>query len=81
MTKTYKQFMEGITIKTPTGLIHKGTYGNAGRGAKYGETDYDNEDIDKKDDEAGEQKAKRGPKPGSKRGPRTNLGSSKLHQK
>ena len=32
------------------------------------------------DDEAGE-KAKRGPKVGSKRGPRTNLGSSKLHQK
>jgi hypothetical protein len=81
MPKTYKQFMEGITIKTPTGLIHKGTYGNAGKGAKYGETDYDNEDVDKKDDDEAGEKAKRGPKVGSKRGPRTNLGSSKLHQK
>ena len=81
MTKTYKEFMTEMEFVNGR-YVHKGTYGNAGKGANYGETDYDNEDIDKKDDEAGEAtKAKRGPKVGSKRGPRTNLGSSKLHQK
>ena len=31
--------------------VHKGTYGYAGKGAKYGNTDYDHEDLEKKDDE------------------------------
>ena len=81
MTKTYKEFISEMEFVGGK-YVHKGTYGYGGKGAKFGGTDYDNEDMDKKDDdEAGEQKAKRGPKVGSKRGPRTNLGSSKLHQK
>lgn len=82
MTKSYKEFMEGITVKTSTGLIHKGTYGYGGKGAAYGDTNYDDEDVDKKDKtelETGGGK-KRGPKPGSTRAPRANYGNSKIHQ-
>ena len=58
MAKTYQEFMEGITVKTATGYRHIGTYGTA-KGAKYGNTDYDKETLDTKDDE-GEETPKRG---------------------
>lgn len=83
--KTFSEMLSTLLEYTPgeggvTRIQGRG-YGNA-KGAKYGNTDYDSESLEKKDDEGEENKpAKRGPKVGSKRGPRTNLGSSKLHNK
>ena len=64
MPKTYQQFMEelleGQTIQVAPGVRrHIGTYGTA-KGAKYGNTDYDRETLDTKDDEGSEEPQKRG---------------------
>lgn len=73
MTKTYSQFMEQLLEYTPGpgGVTrHVGTYGTA-KGAKYGNTDYDNEHIEKNDDEEPKKQAEkrgRGRPAGSKSG-------------
>ena len=62
MPKTYAEFMEGMTAtKVAPGVTRYtgGSYGNA-KGAKYGNTDYDKETLDTKDDEGGEESQKRG---------------------
>ena len=61
MPKTYQEFMEGmIATKVAPNVTRYtgGSYGNA-KGAKYGNTDYDKETLDTKDDE-GEESTKRG---------------------
>jgi hypothetical protein len=70
MSKTFKEFMLEYT-PGPGGVTrHVGTYGTA-KGAKYGNTDYDKETLDTKDDESGEQvKRGRGRPAGSKSGAR-----------
>lgn len=62
MSKTYQEFMEGMTATKVAPNVTRytgGSYGNA-KGAKYGNTDYDKETLDTKDDESGEAQAKRG---------------------
>jgi hypothetical protein len=60
--------------------VHKGTYGTA-KGAKYGNTDYERDTLDSKEDESGsEPKRGRGRPKGAGSGARENLGKSKLHQ-
>ena len=66
----------------PSGrTIVRGTYGRA-KGAKYGETDYDRESLDQKDEPETSQPEKRGRgRPaGSKSGARKITGTSKLYK-
>lgn len=79
MAKTYKDFINEMEFVNGK-YVHKGTYGYGGKGASYGQTDYDKENLDAKDEKEYEG-AKRGPKAGSKRGPKKILGTSKLHTK
>lgn len=73
MPKSFKEFMEGMTATKVAPNVTRytgGSYGNA-KGAKYGNTDYDHEDLDKKDDEGQEQQKRgRGRPAGSKSGAR-----------
>lgn len=61
--------------------VHKGTYGTA-KGAKYGNTDYERDTIDTKDDdgESDAQKRGRGRPAGAKSGARKITGTSKLYK-
>lgn len=71
--KTYQEFMEAmIATKVAPNVTRYtgGSYGNA-KGAKYGNTDYDKETLETKDDEGSEeQKRGRGRPAGSKSGAR-----------
>ncbi len=71
--KTFQQFLEGMTatqVRPGVTRYTGGSYGSA-KGSKYGNTDYDSEDIDKKDDENQEQQKRgRGRPAGSKSGAR-----------
>ncbi len=71
--KTFQQFLEGMTatqVRPGVTRYTGGSYGSA-KGSKYGNTDYDSEDIDKKDDESQEQQKRgRGRPAGSKSGAR-----------
>ena len=73
MPKTFQQFMEAMTATKVAPNVTRytgGSYGNA-KGAKYGNTDYDNEDLEKKDDEGSETvKRGRGRPAGAKSGAR-----------
>lgn len=73
MAKTYQEFMEAMTatvVRPGVTRYTGGSYGNA-KGAKYGNTDYDKETLDTKDDEGSEeQKRGRGRPAGSKSGAR-----------
>lgn len=73
MAKTYQEFMEAMTatvVRPGVTRYTGGSYGNA-KGAKYGNTDYDKETLDTKDDEGTEtQKRGRGRPAGSKSGAR-----------
>jgi hypothetical protein len=73
MPKTYQEFMEAMTATKVAPNVTRytgGSYGNA-KGAKYGNTDYDKETLDTKDDEGTEtQKRGRGRPAGSKSGAR-----------
>lgn len=70
---SFSQFMEAMTatqVRPGVTRYTGGSYGSA-KGAKYGNTDYDNEDIDKKEDESQEQpKRGRGRPAGAKSGAR-----------
>jgi hypothetical protein len=70
---SFSSFMEGMTatqVRPGVTRYTGGSYGSA-KGAKYGNTDYDNEDIEKKDDEGQEQQKRgRGRPAGSKSGAR-----------
>ena len=69
---TFSQFMEAMTAKQVAPGVTRytgGSYGSS-KGAKYGNTDYDNEDIDKKEDDDQPQKRGRGRPAGSKSGAR-----------
>lgn len=74
---TYKEFAMMLEYEVGKGGVyrHTGTYGS----------DYAKAEREKDekgfDDESKETAGKRGPKVGSKRGPRANLGNSKLHTK
>jgi hypothetical protein len=72
-TLSYKDFVSSLLeYEAKDGVYrHSGTYGS--EYAKKEREKDDNEGFDK-------EPTKRGPKLGSKRGPRANLGSSKLHQ-
>jgi hypothetical protein len=62
MPKTYQEFMEGMTatqVRPGVTRYTGGSYGSA-KGAKYGNTDYDKETLDTKDDESGNEPQKRG---------------------
>ena len=73
MSKSFKEFMEGMTatqVRPGVTRYTGGSYGSA-KGAKYGNTDYDKETLDTKDDEGSEeQKRGRGRPAGSKSGAR-----------
>jgi hypothetical protein len=74
---TYKEFAMMLEYEANKNgsYVHQGTYGS----------DYAKAEREKDekgfDDESKETSGKRGPKMGSKRGPRANLGNSKLHTK
>jgi uncharacterized protein YcfJ len=71
--KSFQQFVEGMTatqVRPGVTRYTGGSYGSS-KGSKYGNTDYDSEDIDKKDDESQEQQKRgRGRPAGSKSGAR-----------
>jgi uncharacterized protein YcfJ len=73
MPKTYQQFMEAMTATKVAPNVTRytgGSYGNA-KGAKFGNTDYDKETLDTKDDEGAEQQKRgRGRPAGAKSGAR-----------
>ncbi len=71
--KSFQQFMEGMTatqVRPGVTRYTGGSYGSS-KGAKYGNTDYDKETLDTKDDEGEEQQKRgRGRPAGSKSGAR-----------
>ena len=70
---SYKEFMEAMTatqVRPGVTRYTGGSYGNA-KGAKYGNTDYDKETLDTKDDEGNDQQKRgRGRPAGAKSGAR-----------
>jgi len=73
--KTYKEFMMMLEYESDKSgsYKHTGTYGS-----EYAKKE---REKDEKGFDSENEPAKRGPKTGSKRGPKANLGSSKLHTK
>jgi hypothetical protein len=73
--KSYKEFIMMLEYESDKSgsYKHKGSYGS-----EYAKKE---REKDEKGFESENEPAKRGPKMGSKRGPKTNLGSSKLHTK
>jgi hypothetical protein len=68
---SYKEFMMMLEYEAKGGVYrHSGTYGS----------EYAKKEREKDEQGFESEPAKRGPKTGSKRGPKANLGSSKLHQ-
>lgn len=69
-TESVSEAMTATQVRPGVTRYTGGSYGSA-KGAKYGNTDYDNEDIDKKEDESQEQpKRGRGRPAGAKSGAR-----------
>ena len=71
--KSYKEFMMMLEYESDKSgsYKHTGTYGS----------EYAKKEREKDEEGFDSEPAKRGPKTGSKRGPKANLGSSKLHTK
>jgi len=71
--KSYKEFMMMLEYESDKSgsYKHKGTYGS----------EYAKKEREKDEEGFDSEPTKRGPKMGSKRGPKANLGSSKLHTK
>jgi hypothetical protein len=68
---SYKEFMMMLEYEAKGGVYrHSGTYGS----------EYAKKEREKDEQGFDSEPTKRGPKTGSKRGPKANLGSSKLHQ-